>query len=434
MRGGASPTQDIQRADDRRRLRRGGAVLREVTSAGRRSGPSGDRSHPLSRSTTSWRRASIRWARLPLRRPMSRTPMPALRSSSAEPTTASTRRPRSDLLDHGDGSTGPPVAGAVDGDPAVVFALLVDPVQTLYLAVRSQEDGNIRLRARRDSEWGDVDRSLGAPPAGAASAPALASDEPVIRSQSSCAGATGSSIGCSAWTRWTTATISASASPSAVDARSRHRHRAFSWASRRAVWLLSNTAGSTVAAIRDDRVAHGTAPTSDRSVGPGGVTPQNLNDRSRSPDDPDPGVGITLHSRRPASWPSSPATSRRLLVSASTTTAKYFPIGGVLASPPAAVASYHDSPCRTDVAAIIDDHGRPGVWWRFNDGKSYTAALQLQPPRAPAPSAAARERYRLFRTTSPTTFIIVARVELEQVQRRALDAVGAVLRGARRSR
>jgi hypothetical protein len=57
---------------------------------------------------------------------------------------------------------------------------------------------------------------------------------------------------------------------------------------------------------------------------------------------------------------------QRLLVS--DTQDQQFPsIGGVLVSPPGAVTVVHQT-VRTDVAAIIDDHGHPGVWWRFQDG------------------------------------------------------------------
>ena len=56
----------------------------------------------------------------------------------------------------------------------------------------------------------------------------------------------------------------------------------------------------------------------------------------------------------------------------------YFPIGGVLASPPGAVAVYNGH-ARMDVAAIVDDHGHPGVWWRYND-QSYTPPCYYNRP------------------------------------------------------
>jgi hypothetical protein len=57
---------------------------------------------------------------------------------------------------------------------------------------------------------------------------------------------------------------------------------------------------------------------------------------------------------------------------------KYASIGGVLVSPPAVAAIYQAS-IRTDVAAIIDDHGHPGVWWRYNDGQYKVPCYYNQP-------------------------------------------------------
>ena len=47
-----------------------------------------------------------------------------------------------------------------------------------------------------------------------------------------------------------------------------------------------------------------------------------------------------------------------------TPTYNYPPLGGVLASAPG-VAEAPTGVTRVDVAALIDDHGHPGVWWRF---------------------------------------------------------------------
>ena len=82
---------------------------------------------------------------------------------------------RSDLLTT-EWSEWTPVVGGVDGDPAAVFATL-SPQETLFLAARFLDDGNLRLLVRRDGEWGQW-KPLGAPPSGAASAPALASESP----------------------------------------------------------------------------------------------------------------------------------------------------------------------------------------------------------------------------------------------------------------
>src|SRR5262249_859926 len=60
------------------------------------------------------------------------------------------------------------VASETDSDPAVTFA---DP-NTLTLAVRGRADQTIQLRTRTNGNWGSW-KSLGAPTAGAASAPAI---------------------------------------------------------------------------------------------------------------------------------------------------------------------------------------------------------------------------------------------------------------------
>jgi hypothetical protein len=67
-----------------------------------------------------------------------------------------------------------------------------------------------------------------------------------------------------------------------------------------------------------------------------------------------------------------------LLVNASLYSA--FPLGGVLASPPAAVGGAR-GPVRLDVAALIEDHGKPGVWWRFAD-LAYKAPCNYNEPGA----------------------------------------------------
>ena len=247
-----------------------------------------------------------------------------------------------------------PIVGAVDGDPAVVFAQ-ASPVETLFLSVRSQDDGTIRLLVRRAGEWG-MWKVLGAPPAGAASAPALASNSPkslavfvrggdgliywlsCMDADADCEDSAGKP---EAWTALPPPPSGIFVGKPSV------------------VWLLG-TPGLSVAAVRDDRVAMYSSRL--QTGGTGWRAAEYLNG-DLDPNDPDPGVGIALTSDL-GELVFYARNRRRLLVSP-TTTAKYFPIGGVLASPPAVVATYHVA-ARTDIAAIIDDHGRPGVWWRFN--------------------------------------------------------------------
>jgi len=261
-----------------------------------------------------------------------------------------------------------PLVGDVDGDPAVVFATFSPLLETLYLAVRSREDGNIHLRVRRDGQWG-MWKVLAAPPSGAASAPALASESPVdlhvfVRGGD----------GLIYWLACNDASDDCADSAGKPDAWSAlpPPPSGIFVGKPSAVWLL-DSGGLAVAAIRDDRVAMFSM-----RVHLGGSTwrvADKLNvDLDR--DDPDPGVAITL-TPEPGELAFF-ARNRRLLLVNPTTAMTYFPIGGVLASPPAAVAIYHGA-VRTDVAAIIDDHGRPGVWWRFHD-EAYKAPCNYNRP------------------------------------------------------
>src|SRR6185503_15520281 len=112
-----------------------------------------------------------------------------------------------------------------------------------------------------------------------------------------------------------------------------------------AVWMRDAT-GLTVAAIRDDRVAMVIV-----RVNVGGSDwqlAQNLN-ANLAADDPDPGVAITF-SPTPMD-PSLFARNRQGLLVSHSLQLDFFPIGGVLASPPGVVAMYHGF-VRTDVAAI----------------------------------------------------------------------------------
>jgi hypothetical protein len=51
-----------------------------------------------------------------------------------------------------------------------------------------------------------------------------------------------------------------------------------------------------------------------------------------------------------------------------------------MASPPAVILAPHGY-ARIDVAALIEDHGRPGVWWRFFD-PGYAAPCNYNLPGA----------------------------------------------------
>jgi hypothetical protein len=72
------------------------------------------------------------------------------------------------------------------------------------------------------------------------------------------------------------------------------------------------------------------------------------------------------------------ARDRKGFLTTNSLVAKFFPQGGVLASAPSGVSLNRDTP-RNDVAAIIKDHERPGVWWRFNE-PAYRAPCSYNEP------------------------------------------------------
>jgi hypothetical protein len=256
----------------------------------------------------------------------------------------------------------------VDGDPAVVFSWLASP-DTLFLAVRSRTDGQIHLRGRRGTTWGGW-TSLGAPAAGAASSPALASKSPselavLVR------GGDGLIYMLACMDAQSDCAASAS-QPDAWSALPPPPSPGIFVGKPSAFWPL-DASGLTVAAVRDDRVA--LLITGVDTGGSDWVTAANIT-ADLAPDDPDPGVAISILAA-PGDVAFFARNRQGLLVS-DTLQLKYASIGGVLVSPPAVAAIYQAS-IRTDVAAIIDDHGHPGVWWRYNDGQYKVPCYYNQP-------------------------------------------------------
>ncbi|HXU03833.1 MAG TPA: hypothetical protein VN903_22880, partial [Polyangia bacterium] len=252
-----------------------------------------------------------------------------------------------------------PIAVDVDADPAVVFPLLGGNADTLFLAVRSKRDGQIRLGSRREGVWGDNLTSLGAPPAGAASAPALASLSPTdlwvfVRGgdgliyKLACTNADedcdGSAAQPDAWQPLKAAPDGGAfvGKPSAM-------------------WSLGSMTNVAVAAIRDDRTAW--VVTGVDTGMPDWAPVKNISN-VLAPDDPDPGVAIGYSGI--AGDLTFLTRNKQGLLAVETLMSTFYSPGGVLASPPGAVTTIHNG-VRTDVAAIIDDHGHPGVWWRYND-------------------------------------------------------------------
>ena len=253
-----------------------------------------------------------------------------------------------------------PVAADVDADPAVVFSWLDPPAtKTLFLAVRSRIDGQIHLRARRGGAWESTWVPLGAPPPGAASAPALASYSPTVLAvvvrggdgliyRLACMDAQN---GCTAIAAQPNAwmPLPPPPSPSGIFV---GKPSAF--------WALDNTK-LTVAAVTDDRAVM--VMTMVDAGGGQWVRAESISN-DLAPDDPDPGVAIATYG-----FPGDVsffARNQQGLLANETLRETYSSIGGMLVSPPGVVAITH-TVIRTDIAAIIDDHGHPGVWWRYQD-------------------------------------------------------------------
>jgi hypothetical protein len=254
-----------------------------------------------------------------------------------------------------------PVAEGVDADPAVVFSRNAMP-DTLTLAVRSRVDGQIHLRSRSGGDWSEW-TSTGSPPTGAASAPALASNSP-----SELAVLVRGGDGLIYWLHCTDADsgcVASAAQPNAwMPLPAPPSPSAIFVGKPSAFWPLDNT-GLTVAAVSDDRRVMLIAGL-DKGVGDWAAVGPISNDLA--PDDPDPGVAIAMQSV-PGGLGFFARNQQRLLVS-DTLQTTYSSIGGILASPPSVTTIIHDG-IRTDLAAIIDDHGHPGVWWRYNDGIAF---------------------------------------------------------------
>jgi hypothetical protein len=246
------------------------------------------------------------------------------------------------------------VGDHVDADPALVFA----GPDTLHLAVRSATDGKIRLRTRKMGTWGSW-ASLGAPAAGAASAPAVAAynDQSLtvlVRGaddliyQLECTDpATMCATSAAATDAWT-------ALPAPASGGFRGKPSAF--------WLTDGTQ-LYVSAVGLDAVPMligGSPPAW------GGWTQGNA--LNLSPSDPDPSVAVTGYFGYGLTFYARDAHG---LLEQATIGSGIYLLGGLLASGPAAVF-VNRGHSRTDIVALVDDHGHPGVWLKFGSDQ-YTA-------------------------------------------------------------
>jgi hypothetical protein len=246
-----------------------------------------------------------------------------------------------------------PVASDVDSDPAAGFG----DADTLYLTVRSRVDGTIQLRARSSGAWG-APASLGMPAAGAASAPGLA----VLNAGS-----------LNVFVRGGDGLIYGLDCPDAAALCAGSAAQAGAWSALApppsggvfvgkpsAAWLFGGNR-LELAAVSDGRV-----PLVNFRIPSGWGPWLPIDGLDPGPDDPRPGV--TVATLGLLSNTTFFARNRQGILFNSIFGASHI-LGGVLASPPAVVGVIRTY--RTDVAALIDDHGHPGVWWKFSDA-SYT--------------------------------------------------------------
>jgi hypothetical protein len=238
-----------------------------------------------------------------------------------------------------------PVAAGFDSDPSASFGT----PDTLYLAARSSSDETIRLNARVGGAWGDW-ISLGAPAVGAASAPALTASDtglPQVFVRGSdgllyhlaCQEATETGFACAdGWD-------ALPASPSgAFIGKPSTSWRNFQW-----LYVTAFT-------------AHGGPQVNGWSQSGGwGVWADLPFDVVAIDAEP------SLAASGPGDWHYYAPDTRGVLLDG-TRFAGSSTIGGLPSSSPSAVGAIDGS--RIDVAALVDDHGHPGVWWKFWGGVS----------------------------------------------------------------
>jgi hypothetical protein len=247
-----------------------------------------------------------------------------------------------------DGQTG------ARSDPAAVFL----DADTLVVAAQAGDDGAIMFRARKFGRWGAW-TSLGQPQVGATSAPALVEaggrliavvlGADGLLYQRSCAdpgdGGIADADNPDPW-------IAFPAPPA-------------SW------WLVGRPAAVmtrdpdhqrlVVGGVGSDRAVHlAVQEGSEWSGWAEGILPE------LAPDDPAPGIAIVT--KGPFGGLGVFARNKEgmlanVVFSESDVT---YVLGGILASAPGAVATGRGD--HMDVVALISDHGRPGVWWKFNGG------------------------------------------------------------------
>jgi hypothetical protein len=230
-----------------------------------------------------------------------------------------------------------------DSDPAAIFA----DADTLYLAARSAADGTIRFRTRVAGQWGDW-LAITGPSAGVGSAPAIAAYN--ARLNVIVRGYDGNlhNLPC-------TRVGSGAATTIAPDR----------WQAVLAHWSGQPFIGKpSTNWDGDGTYLYVAAVTADHKGWVNGFLdawgfwasiPIEL-----SPLDSDPSIAKAGSDNRYF------AADRRGLLIDGTRWDVTYPVGGVPGSAVSAVMSHNGS--QIHVAAVIDDHGRPGVWWKFKGG------------------------------------------------------------------
>jgi hypothetical protein len=266
------------------------------------------------------------------------------------------------------------VAADVDADPAVTFL----DANTLILAVREQSDGAIRLRARTKGTWGPW-ASLGAPAVGAGSAPAIAAMNgqvvmAVVRGndglqyafgctdpETLCATSAGQP---DAWKALVplppdTPTPGRAIGKPSIAYMPSGRFYLTAVADDYSAWLIGSETSSTDFGnnfwVR--------LPGVDIEQG-----------------DPDPVVAVTATGADPTSFAESyfaRGSNGRLIDN--NQSQRTFNLGGILASGPG-VASALDGDFWVHIAALINDHGHPGVWLKYYGWNGYVAPCNYNAP------------------------------------------------------
>ncbi|HEY7374515.1 MAG TPA: hypothetical protein VIF57_20295, partial [Polyangia bacterium] len=255
------------------------------------------------------------------------------------------------------------VASGVDADPAIILA----DRDTLHLAVRASADGTIRLRTRTKGAWGDW-ASLGAPSVGAASAPVIAAQDGqlltvVVRGNDGLIYA----LACS--------------DPAAMCAASAGRPDAW--------FALPGSPGTFIGKPSAAFVASGTlyvtAVAFDHTAFLIGSDESGIgfdsSDWSRLPgtsfasNDPDPQAVVQVYGDAVGFYARGP---RGTLIDTSPWSF-IVALGGLIESAPGVTPALNGEPW-VHIAAVIEDHGQPGVWVKFFGSGAIPAPCNYNAP------------------------------------------------------